>query len=103
MKKWLSLVKLLAPIILTTVKPELGPIAGEITEAINEAEQIKGANGPEKLQHVKNIANNAANAINTAKNKEVVDKATLNKAIEDGVNTVVAVTNLIQKKSDEVK
>jgi len=101
--KWLSLVKLLAPIILTTVKPGLAPIAGNITDAINEAEQLKGAKGTDKLQHVKNIANSAADAINNAKSKEVIDKATLNKAIDDSVNTVISVVNMVQKKSDEVK
>jgi len=100
MNKWLALVKLLAPIILTTVKPELAPIAGNITDAIGEAEQIKGATGQEKLAHVKNIAVSTANSINTAKGKTVIDPTSLTGAIDQSVSTVVSVVNLIHEKTD---
>jgi hypothetical protein len=97
MSKWLALVKTLAPIILTSVKPELAPIAGQITDAITEAEAIKGASGSAKLQHVKNIALSAANSINTAKGKEVISVSDLNSAIDAGVSTTVQAINLIHK------
>lgn len=97
--KWLALVKMLAPIILASVKPELAPIGQEITDAIGEAEQIKGKSGPEKLEHVKNIAKGAARAVNTAKGKEVIDPANLDAAITAGVNTVVEVANVVTKSS----
>lgn len=103
MKKWLGLVKVLAPIILTSVRPELAPIAGEISDAIEEAEQIKGARGPEKLQHVKNIANSAADVVNSAKKKEVINKEELNKAVENAVNTVVNAVNIVNKSAEAQK
>lgn len=99
MKKWLALAKVLGPIILTTVKPELAPITGTITDAITEAEQIPGAKGADKLQHVKNIAIGAAGAVNTARGKEVIDVKTLNTAVESATNTVVEVVNLLHKKA----
>lgn len=97
-KKWLSLIQMLAPIILTSVKPELAPIAGNVSSAIQEAEQIKGATGADKLQHVQNIAHAAADSVNTAVGKEVVHIPTLDNAIQDGVSTVVSVANLVHGK-----
>lgn len=95
--KWLNLLKLLAPIVLTQVKPELAPIADEITEAIASAEQLHGSNGANKLKHVQDIADNAADVINTAKGKIVVDKTDLHDVIAHGVGTVVSTVNMVDK------
>lgn len=84
--------------ILSTVNPKLAPIANEITDGIEEAELINGASGADKLKHVQNIANNAADAINNAHGSEVINKAQLNIAVTDGVNTVIDVLN-VKKKS----
>jgi len=97
--KWFGLVKMLAPMILSTVNPRLAPIADKITYGIEEAEAIKGASGADKLKHVQNIALDAANSINAATGKETVDKASLNEAVQEGVDTVIAVLN-VKKKSD---
>jgi hypothetical protein len=97
MSKWLALVRTLAPIILTSVKPELAPIADQITSAITEAEAIKGANGSAKLQHVKNIATNAINSLNVAKGKEILNTNDVNNAVDTAVSTVVQAINLIHK------
>lgn len=96
--KWLSLVQMLAPIILTAVKPSLAPIVGNVTAAIQEAEQIKGASGTDKFQHVQNIAHAAADSVNTAAGKEVIHIPTLDNALQDGVSTVVSVANLVHGK-----
>jgi len=97
MSKWRALIQTLAPIILTSVKPELAPIAGQITDAINEAELIKGASGSAKLQHVKNIATNAINSLNVAKGKEILNTTDVNNAVDTAVSTVVQAINLIHK------
>lgn len=97
MKKWLALAKLLAPIIITSVKPELAPIVGEVTDAIVEAEQIKGATGPQKLEHVTKIAINTAKTINVAKGKEIINVDELSSAINSGITTVVRAINIVNK------
>ena len=97
--KWLDLAKLLAPIILTTVKPSLAPIASNIATGITEAEQIPGASGQDKLAHVQNIASNAATAINSAAGKTLVDTSSLQQTVQEGIDTTVAAINLIHKKS----
>ena len=99
-KKWLDLVKLFGPIILAQVKPELAPIANEITEAIATAETIKGTSGVDKLKAVQSIADNAADSINLAKGKTVVNKEDLHAGIASGVETVVSGVNLIHKAQE---
>lgn len=96
--KWLSLIQMIAPIVLTAVKPELAPIAGNVTAAIQEAEAMKGASGADKLQHVINIGHAAADAVNIATGKEAIHIPTLDNALQDGVSTVVSVANLVHGK-----
>lgn len=53
-----------APIIMAFTP--LAPFAPIVTAAIQEAEAIKGATGPEKLAHVVNIVEQAATAAQAA-------------------------------------
>lgn len=98
--KWFALVKMLAPIILTAVKPELAPIADKITDSIEEAEQLKDAGTiQDKLKHVQSIASNAADTINTVKGKEVVDKTNLDETVKNAVSTVISAINIVNKEA----
>lgn len=97
--KWLDLVKLLAPIIIGTVKPELVPISAKITAAIDSAEQIKGASGADKLKHVQEIADAAADSLNAVKGHVVLDKTKLDETVSEAVNAVVAATNIVVKNA----
>lgn len=83
--------------ILSTVNPKLAPLSDAITDGIEQAESMKGLSGADKLKHVQAIAADAADAINTAHGSEVVNKAGLNKAVTEGVDTVVAVLNVKKK------
>jgi hypothetical protein len=97
--KWLQLVQMLAPTILTTIKPSLAPIASNITSGIQIAEDLKNAGTiTDKLAHVQGIALQAAGVVNTAAGKNVIDTSSLNAAVQEGVDTTVAVVNLIHKK-----
>lgn len=98
--KWFALVKLLAPIILTTVKPELAPIADKITDGIEEAEKMKDEGKlQDKLQHVQAIAKNAAETINTIKGKEVVDKTSLDETVKAAVTATINAINIVNKEA----
>jgi hypothetical protein len=96
-KKFAQIAELVAPIVIPIVSPRLAPLGTVIGHAMGEAESIPDANGPDKLNHVKRIANDAANAVNVASNKTVIDPNGLNEAVEHGINTTVAVVNLINK------
>src|SRR3990167_9961035 len=98
---WLNLLKLLAPIIIPTIKPELASIADPIISAITEAEGLKNSKGSEKLKHVQVLANNAADIINIAKGSEVVDKANLDDAVDGAIKTTIAVVNLVSGKDSD--
>lgn len=90
-KRFAQVVKTVAPIILVTVNPALAPIAATIADAISEAEAIPGATGPDKLQHVKNIVAEVAPTI------PGVDEGAVNASLENGVNTVISVTKVLEK------
>lgn len=96
LEKWLGAIQALAPILLPLVSPELAPIAGSITDAIQQAEQL-GAAGTlsDKLSHVQKIASDAAATANTVAGKTVVDPTLLDKAVNDAVSTTVSVANLV--------
>jgi hypothetical protein len=102
MSKWSAfgkLVKQIAVPILVLVRPELAPIANSITVAIDEAEQIHGAgNGAEKMQHVLKAADAAADVYNATTAPDI-DKTKLHTVVEDGVNAVVAATNIVVKSA----
>lgn len=100
MDKWLSLIQVLAPIVLTLVKPQLAPIVKHITDGIQEAEKLfSNSSGPNKLVHVQNIAADAADAVNEAAGKTVVDKVNLDQTVKAAVDTTISVVNLVNQKS----
>jgi hypothetical protein len=94
--KWLQLLQTLAPVILGTVNPALIPIAGVITHAISTAEN-SGKNGPDKLASVVSITDDAVQAINLAGGN--INPSQVHEAVQEGVDTTIAVTNLIHNKS----
>lgn len=100
-KAW-NLIKMFAPLLITTLKPSLAPIAGNITDAMDEAEGMQGATGAQKLEHVKKMAASAADAVNTAKGHVVIDKSSLDQSVTEAVDTAVAVNNLVHKKTTGV-
>ena len=96
--KWSAfahLAQTFAPALIMALNPKLAPLAGAIANGIAEAEQIPGASGKEKLQHVLNITDQAATGINNVAGKVVVDPAGLHEAATEAVDTTVAVLNLV--------
>lgn len=90
-----QLAQALAPMTISILNPKLTPLAGAIGNGIAEAEMIPGAKGPEKLQHVLDIANQATVGINNTAGKQVIDPTNLNLAATEAVNTTVSILNLI--------
>ena len=95
MKKWLALVKLIGPLIVATVRPELGPVATDIVDAITEAEHIKGAPGSQKLAHVIRVADEAVSAAKGAGAQ--IDVASTHDAVVEATEAVVAVANAVER------
>lgn len=94
--KWIDLVKLLAPIVISAIPnkhvQQLGPV---IVAGIGEAQQIPGASGAEKKAHVIAMTNLGAAGINAAAGKEVVNPAETAAAASQVIDTIVGVTNLV--------
>jgi hypothetical protein len=95
MSKWLELLKVLGPVIIATTVPHGDLIAPAIVNAIAEAEQIKGATGPEKLAHVVAIASNTAQIAQTSGVN--INPAAVAAATVEAINTTVAVINIIHE------
>ena len=100
--KFSQLAQALAPMIISFVAPELVPLGTVIGHAVGEAESIPNSTGPQKLEHVKAIASDTANAINLASNKTVIDMNGFDQAVESGINTTVAVINLVGKSNSPI-
>lgn len=101
-KKFAEIAKIVAPIVIPIVSPRLAPLGTIIGHSVAEAESVPGASGEDKLNHVKAIATDAANAVNVAANKEVINQQDFDTALEHGINTTVAVVNLIKKNEPQV-
>lgn len=80
-----------APVILALTP--LAPIAAPVAAAIQEAEAIHGATGPDKLAHVIAVAKESAVVANMAAGKQVVDPAEVEGAAAQVISAVVAVAN----------
>lgn len=94
---FLKAARLLAPIALSLTP--LAPIAGAVSTAIGEAEQIAGASGAEKLAHVTNIAIEAANAANVKAGHVVVDPVVVQQTAAAAITATVGAINLLHKES----
>lgn len=88
--KFLNLVNLIAPIVLSNVKggEKIVPVIPTIVHGIQEAEQIKGASGSEKKAHVLNVVAAGVNAAN-ATGKVKLDPAEVQHVASSGIDTVI--------------
>jgi curved DNA-binding protein CbpA len=92
---FLKLAKLFGPLIIRTVNPKLGPVADEIVDAINEAEQIPGAKGKDKLKHVQEIIKDSVE-ISNATGKTDIDVEGLDTAVDGAVSKVIEVIKVVK-------
>lgn len=86
-------VKLLAPIILSTI-PKTRGVAGPVMEGVIEAEGMFGpGSGAEKLAHVVKIAHATGEAIN-AVSPGKVDTTSLTEAVQNGIDTAFSIAKM---------
>ena len=88
---WFTILKRVAPVVLALTPA--APLAPFIAVAIQAAEQIPGASGPTKLAIAREIVKIGVNATNAQIGYAKVDPALVDEAIENGINTVVAIVN----------
>ncbi len=86
-----EIVKRIGPSILVAVNPALEPVASVVTHAITEAEQIPGASGADKAAHVQAIVAAVAPTI------PGLDAAAVNESLQEGIDIVIASSNIIAK------
>lgn len=93
---WLRAIEGIAPLILVLIPGIPKELIQPITKAIQAAEQIPGATGPEKLEAAKDLISASAATINAAK-PGTVNVEAIDSAVEHGIATVIAVTNVTKK------
>ncbi len=95
LSKFISIIELVGPLVLTAVNPAFAFIASDVVALIKRA-QVSGATGQEKLASVVAAVPQVIADLNTAHGSVLVDPTLASTALEDGVNAVIAVTKLIQ-------
>lgn len=96
MSKWATFLKIartIGPVALQFTP--LAPIAGTVSAAIGEAQQIEGASGAEKLAHVTNIAIQAADAANTQAGHQVIDPAVVAATAQTAISTAYGAIKIV--------
>jgi len=94
---WVGLVKMVVPIVLPFVNPKLAPVGPLVVQGITEAQQMKGASGPEKLAHATNLVTIGAATANAAAGKEVVDTNAVTNDASKAISVAVDITNMLHK------
>lgn len=95
--KFLSIVEVVGPVVLASVPhgEKIAPMIPTITNAIGEAEQIKGASGAEKKAHVLSIVQ-AGVATANATGKVTLDPAEVATIASHGVDAVIGTVHAIE-------
>jgi hypothetical protein len=96
MSKWATFLKIartVGPVALQFTP--LAPIAGAVSSAIGEAQQIEGASGAEKLAHVTAIAVNAAHAANEQAGRQVIDPADVAATAQSAISATVGAIKIV--------
>ncbi len=91
-KKFADIALQVSSIALPMVNPAFVPMVSVIGHAIGEAEAMQGATGQQKLQRVKDIV------ATVAPNIPGVNAQAISDSLEEGIDTVVAATNVIAAK-----
>lgn len=99
MNKWLDLLKLLAPIIIAAVPAAkvLAPFTPLLITGITEAEQLINGTAETKKAHVMNLVDIGTKTANQVAGKVLVDPVETQKAADEAIDTIVAVTNLVHQ------
>lgn len=93
--KFMSVVNKVAPVVLLAVPggERLEPFINEVITGMGEAEQMPGASGPEKKQHVLKIVKSVVSAANAA--GAHVDVAGTEQAASAGIDAVIGTLHVI--------
>ncbi len=95
MPKWLRVLAIVGPKVLMFTP--LAPIAGIVVGAIQTAESIPGATGPQKKALVQELVSAGVQATNTLAGKTIIDPAVAQAASGSAIDTVVSVANIVDK------
>lgn len=98
MSKWLTLIKMLAPIIIATTVPHGEMLATLVAKGIEQAESFKGKTGKEKLVIAQSLVDTGIAGINAAK-PGTIDPTAVHSTVAEGISMVVNTANLLHKKS----
>lgn len=91
---WLQLVAHLAPVVLSVI-PGAAPLAPIVSVAIQTAEAIPNASGPQKLAHAQQLVVDGAAATNAIAGHTVIDPDVAQKVAGEAISTIVDTANII--------
>ena len=99
LKKWLSIVQAISPLVLTAVNPALGMLSGLVVHAISQAEveADKTTTGAQKKEAAIQIITDGINVVNGVKKTTVIDPAVV-PTVSDVVDDVIEAANQLHDK-----
>lgn len=103
MSKWSTFAKIAMAVGPMALKfTPLAPIAEAVSAGIAEAQQIPGASGTEKLDHVTKIALAAADAANAQEGRIVLDPLVVKATAADAIATAHGAIKLVHDAHEKV-
>lgn len=93
---WLNLIVHLAPVVLSII-PGAAPLAPIVAVAIQEAEQLPGASGADKLAHARQLVVAGAAAANTLAGHTVIEPMLAQDVAANAISTIVDTANRIHQ------
>jgi hypothetical protein len=97
LRQFLDILKMVGPGVLAALVPGAAAFAPLIVTAINEAEQLVGATGPEKKAYALELVGVGVTAANAIAKKPLLDTDETKAAVSAGINAVVSTINIVQK------
>lgn len=100
--QWVDLIARIVPLIAPAFPhgDKIAEMAPRIINGIHEAEDMRGASGPKKLEHVQNIVADGVAVTNTAAGKQVLDPTGTLVASQAVINASIAVAKEVEKAHD---
>jgi hypothetical protein len=94
--KWFQLAQSMLPLILSFIPQLPAVLVPVIVQGIQEAEQMTGASGADKKQHVVALVHLAIQTINATKGREVISPAVIT-VVDRAIDTAISIVNLVAK------
>lgn len=101
--RWFHILEVFAPAIIALAVPGGAVFGPLVSAAIAEAEQIPGAPGEVKKDHVLGVVVNGLTLVNKIAGKPVVDATAITLAVGSAIDTTILIVNALHNAQEAAK